>query len=228
MEESHMTTTRKETDSDPEEHPRVLHAAELGTLPDVGTGRPRLDPGPVGLAGDDVGLAGELRDPEAVNHVGGLERDERARRPRGVADRDVQLVGRHDPQLRIANLPPPLVPHHRDLDRVAGGRRPLDREDVPGCRQEQDDHDEKRHDGPRQLDLRAAVHLGRIAAVVSRAVPAADDRVDCHARHDDKDARDDRKHQERQVANGERRGGHRREYARRRWGRRRRDNVHAV
>src|SRR5207249_7090270 len=92
----------------------------------------------------------------------GLERDERARRPGGVADRDVQLVGRHDSQLRIADFPPPLVPHHRDLERVAGGRRPLDREDVPGRRQEQDDHDEKGHDGPRQLDLRAAVHLRRI------------------------------------------------------------------
>src|SRR2546422_2245999 len=44
---------------DPEQHARVLHAAELGTLPDVRARRTRLDPGPVGLAGDDVGLAGE-------------------------------------------------------------------------------------------------------------------------------------------------------------------------
>src|SRR5689334_25144363 len=69
---------------DPEEHPRVLDAAELGTLPDVRAGRPRLDPGPVDLAGDDVGFARELRDPEAVNHVGRLERDERACRPAGA------------------------------------------------------------------------------------------------------------------------------------------------
>ena len=80
-----------------EEHARVLHAAELGALPDVGARRPRLHPRPVALAGDDVHLARELGDPEAVNHVGRLQRDERGRRPGDVADRDVQLVGGHDP-----------------------------------------------------------------------------------------------------------------------------------
>src|SRR5207244_7107728 len=42
---------------DPEEHPRVLHAAELGTLPDVRAGRPGLEPSTVVIDWDDVGLA---------------------------------------------------------------------------------------------------------------------------------------------------------------------------
>src|SRR2546430_11316370 len=91
---------------------------------------------------------------------------------------------------------------------------PLDGKDVAGGGEEQDDHDEERHHRPRQLDLRAAVHLGRLATVVSRAAPVANDRVDRQAGDDDEDDGDDGQHEKGQLADGERRRGYRREDAR--------------
>ena len=86
----------------------------------------------------------------------------------GVAHRHVELVGGDDPELRVADLPPPLVPDDGDLERVRRRRAPLDRVDVAGGHQEQHDDDQERHHRPRELDLGAPVHLGRLAALVAR------------------------------------------------------------
>ena len=131
-----------------------------------------------------------------MDHVDGLERDERRRRPGVVADRDVQLVGGHDAQPRIADLPPPLVPHDGHVHRIGRRGVPLDGEDVAGRGQEQDDDDEEWYDRPRQLDLRTAVHLRGVASVLARAAPVAHDGVERHAGDDDEDERDHREHQE--------------------------------
>ena len=83
--------------------------------------------------------------------------------------RDVDLVRGDDPELRIANLPPPLVTDNGDLERVRRLRASLDPPDVPRGDQEQDDDDQERHHRPRQLDLRAAIHLRRLDLWVRRA-----------------------------------------------------------
>ena len=95
---------------DPERHPAVLDAAELGALPRILARLLGLEPEPGLAVGEDVALAREPRRPEAVDHVRRAH-PERHRLPH----RDVQLVGRGDVELRVAELPPPLVPD--DLDR---------------------------------------------------------------------------------------------------------------
>ena len=75
-------------DVDDERHVRVLRAAEFGALAaidaDLASGAMR----DVGVAaGDQVLLAGEVRHPEAVDDVVGLEHDARRH-----ADRQVKLV----------------------------------------------------------------------------------------------------------------------------------------
>jgi hypothetical protein len=75
---------------------------------------------PVGLhaqhvraAGDHVELAGERRHPEAVDHVGGLERE--LDRP---SHRDADLV--RGLELGVAHAPPPLLAGHLDAQRGLG------------------------------------------------------------------------------------------------------------
>src|ERR1700761_5690901 len=53
-----------------EGHVCMLRTAKLRTLPTVNTGVIRLDPLLVGLTGDGLGLARQLRHPECVDHVG--------------------------------------------------------------------------------------------------------------------------------------------------------------
>ena len=83
-------------------------------------GRMRIHPHLVDAVRNQVGLAGELRNPEAVVGVGGQQLQERRSRPRRIAHRNVQLVGRDDAERRIAVLPPELMPDDRDFE---GGRR---------------------------------------------------------------------------------------------------------
>ena len=166
----------------------MLRSAELGALPQVHPRLPGVDPGRVDLVRDQVGLAREAGDPEAVRHVGGEEGQKRGRGTGGVADRQVQLVGRHDPERGIAELPPPLPADDRDLQ-GAGRLRPiLDLEDRAGGRQPEDDHDEDRDHRPRHLDLEAAVDLGRLGVVVA-GTAAEPDHGHGEQREDDQEDR---------------------------------------
>ena len=161
-------------DDDSQKHLRVLRPAELGALPQVHPGQPGIDPRRVDLVRDQVGLPRETGDPEAVRHVGGEEGQKRGRGMGGIADRQVQLVGRDDPERGIAELPPPLPADDRDLQ-SAGRLGPiLDLEDRPGGRQPEDDHDQDRDHRPRHLDLEAAVDLGRLGVVVAGPTPETD------------------------------------------------------
>ena len=75
------------------------------------------------------------------------------------------------PELRVAELPPPLVADDRDLERAGRPRRVLDLVDHARGRQ----RTARRRSGsgdhrPRHLDLRAAVDLRRLRRVVARAL----------------------------------------------------------
>src|SRR6266481_993364 len=127
----------------------------------------------------------------------------------------VGLVRDDDAELRVADLPPPLVPDDRDFESLWNRRAPFDREDVPGRHQEQDDDDQDRDDGPGQLDLQASVHLGRLSPVITLAASKAHDGVDGQSGHDEEDGAGYDEHDPYQLASGIGRGGDRREDTRR-------------
>ena len=197
-------------------HPGVRKAAELGALAEVDA---RLIGGdlPVGDATwDGVALAVQGRNPVTVDDVaaGDLEFDL-------LTGRDHQLVGRDDVGRRevawigqvdaiepvevVAVLPPPLLAdyHHR---RLPGGRLTVDGqrhgivlagvEVGEGRDGEHPDHDEdqRRHEGPEDLEAEVAVDLFRIllvAVVVAEPPPqvagaAEDDHEHDAGNHEDR------------------------------------------
>ena len=94
---------------DTKEHLGVLSAAVLGTLADVHAGFVWLHPHGVDAIGDEVGLAGELRNPEAVVGVSRTQGDERRGAMRWIADGNVEFVGGDDTKRRITEFPPELM-----------------------------------------------------------------------------------------------------------------------
>jgi hypothetical protein len=95
----------------------VLHAAEFRALDAIHARRVCPQPELVVMPRDEILLATEVRRPEAVDHVVGVEPDQR-----GAADRKVNLVRESHAVLRyrilILHLPPPLV--SGDADGQAG------------------------------------------------------------------------------------------------------------
>src|SRR5439155_9835697 len=89
---------------DEEDHVGVLEPAELSALPSIDPCVARLDGHVVDATGDHVGLARELRHPEAVEDVRGAET-----KLDRLADGDVDVVRGDHALLRVANLPPPLM-----------------------------------------------------------------------------------------------------------------------
>lgn len=157
-------------DVDAQEHFGVLRAAVLGTLTDVHAGFVRLDPHRVDAIGDEVGFAGELRNPKTVVGIGGNQFDEGGRPVCRVTHRNVELVGGDDAERRIAELPPELMTSGRDFDCAWGRDRLLNGvNDARGSKEEYQD-DEDRDNRPRQLHLIAAIDLGRLAPILRSAV----------------------------------------------------------
>jgi hypothetical protein len=142
-----------------EHHAGVLGSAELGAGPAEGAGDFRLEPERIMPAGKDVALSGELGNPEAVQHVHrGHPQVDR------LANRDMHLVRGNHPQIGVAELPPPLMADHLDLDHIAGGivrglEDGLDR----GHRDRGEN--ERGNDGPGHFQKRAAVGLPRLRIV---------------------------------------------------------------
>ncbi len=91
----------------------MLNSAVLRALAKKDSGALRVHPHSVRMVGNQVGLAGEFRDPEAVVGVGRKQGQERRSRMRGIAHRDVQFIRCNDPQLRVAKLPPVLMSDRR-------------------------------------------------------------------------------------------------------------------
>src|SRR3954469_3555512 len=85
--------------SDRECHMRVLCPAKFGALPAVNSWIPGGELYRILLSGDQVHLAGQARNPEAVNDVGGLElhRD-------GLPNRHADLIRGYKTQMRTIGL----------------------------------------------------------------------------------------------------------------------------
>ncbi len=151
-------------------HPSVLDAAELGALTRVIALRLRREPHPGLPIGKHVALGCELGNPEAVNDVvaGHAKRD----RP---PHRDVQLISRGQVELGIAELPPPLVPHHLDGERVFA-RDGVGLEDGSHRGHRDGRQDQGRNDGPDDLDR--SVPVGLMWLRVSGLPPEAEDGVE--------------------------------------------------
>jgi hypothetical protein len=98
----------------------VLYTAVLGALAEKDSGAVRINPHPVGMVGNQIGLPREFRDPEAVVSVGGKQVQECRGRTLRIAHWDVQLIRGNDPQHWIAKLPPVLVSDRGDFH---GARR---------------------------------------------------------------------------------------------------------
>jgi hypothetical protein len=94
----------------------VLQPAELRALAEVLARLVGLQDQRVGVVVQQVHLAAQRRHPEAVDHVRGrqLQGD-------GTPHRDVELVGRRDPLIGVADLPPPLVPDDLHDERFPWG-----------------------------------------------------------------------------------------------------------
>ena len=110
-----------------ERHQRVRAAAVLRALAAEHARLIRAQAQVRGAARDHVHLAAEVRHPEAMDDVGGLQREED-----GTAGGNADLVGGGDrgpPVLRIGDAPPPLLAHHLDAERavIIGGTAVLAR-----------------------------------------------------------------------------------------------------
>ena len=134
-------------------HVGVRRAAELRALTVVLAGCVGRQHDARHAAGDRVALAPEPGDPEAVDDVG--PRDLEAHRAPG---RKVEIGRRRDPEIRVLEFPPPLVPDHLHAKGVLRwrGLRPEDRRHR---REGDEDQDQRREDCPGELQLEAAAHL---------------------------------------------------------------------
>ena len=103
-----------------QQHLGVLRAAILRALAEIDSRTRRVDPHLVHAIRNQVGLAAQLRDPEAVVGVGRQQLQECGRGMRGIAHRNVQFVCRDDAELRIPELPPELMADDGDVE----SRRP--------------------------------------------------------------------------------------------------------
>ena len=137
----------------------------------------RIDPHRIFLIRDDVSLAGKARHPEAMRDVGRLEIEKGRRGILRIAQRHVQLVGGDDAEVRVAELPPPLMRDDVDAERARRPRRCLHR--IYGAGGDEDEH-QYNDDGDRrpcELDRAAAIHLRRLAGVVAGAGAKSHDAV---------------------------------------------------
>src|SRR5437016_784537 len=132
----------------------MLNPAVLRALTKKDSGAQWVHPHSVRMVGNQVGLTREFRDPEAVVSVSRKQGQERRSRIRGIAHRDVQLIRCNDPQLRVAKLPPVLVPDGSDLDGARWLGSILNRMEYSRRCQEQDDNDENGNDRPRSEERR--------------------------------------------------------------------------
>ncbi len=144
----------------------MLHPAELPALPDIHTRHVRINPHLVDVVGNVVDLAGKLRDPERMPHVGRHQLHKGRLGTLLGAHRHVQFVCHDDPVLGVAILPPELVAYNRHVERGRRLRCVLDGEDHTCGGQEHHDDDNDRDDRPGQLDLRRTINLRRLGVTI--------------------------------------------------------------
>lgn len=186
---------------DAKEHLGVLSAAVLGTLTDVHAGFVWLHPHGVDAIGDEVGLAGELRNPETVVGVSRTQGDERRRAMRRIADGNVEFVGGDDTKSRITEFPPELMTDGGDLNGAGRRHSLLNRMDNASGGKEKNQNGEDGDNRPGQFHLIAAIDLGRFAAIFRGAVTELPHGVDEERKDDDKDQSGNDEDEERKSVN---------------------------
>src|ERR1700694_538488 len=145
----------------------MLRPAILRALPQVEPRLARLDPHLIRVVGNQVGLAGQARHPEAVIGIGGERGEEGA-----LANWHMQLICGDYFVARVPILPPEPVPDDSHLERALSAWGILDAEDDSRRCEEQHHDDDDWSDGPRKLHLGASINLSRLAAVVGGWPPA--------------------------------------------------------
>ena len=160
-------------------HVGVGRAAELGALAVVLARRVGREDDAGHAAGNRIALAAELGHPEAVDDVGAGDLE--AHR---AAGREVEVAGGDDAELRVLELPPPLVPDDLHPEGVLR-RRGLRPEDRPHGREGDERQDDRRDEGPDDLEQRAAPHLPWDRLGVALAEPDdRDQEEDLHYQED--------------------------------------------
>ena len=162
-------------------HERVPEAAELGADDRVGAELRRRDLERVRLAGHGVLLLTELGHPERVQHVLGLDLQNRGAVDRHVEVRRDDAFGR---PVLVLEEPGELLGDHVDVERVLR-RRPVV---VQHDRADDGDHRDERGRDRRPDDLQAGVAVDRrpVAIVVGMDAEAPD-RVEDRGRDDRED-----------------------------------------
>src|SRR5208337_127799 len=107
----------------------------------------------------------------------------------------------------ITKLPPELMANGGDLQSGCRLGGVLDGLNRSGGGQKQHNHDQDWNNGPGQLDLRTAVHLGRFTPRVHRSPAEFHDGIDQQGADDDKYDSCNDKDQNRHIENGFGRGG---------------------
>src|SRR5262249_45542807 len=153
-----------------------------GTGAEIGARLMRLDPHVSRPIGDQVGLAGNPRDPKTMGDIGRLEREECRAPSEGITDGYMKFVRGYHAQLGVPDLPPPLLPDHRDLDRVRRLGRRLDFMNHSGRGEHEHEDDDERHRGPRRLYLSAPVDLRRLRTLRSSRSAKSHQAVDNESR----------------------------------------------
>src|SRR6202171_1335579 len=118
---------------DAEKHLGMLCSTILSALTQVESVLLRVKPHRIGVVGNQVGLTGQTRNPEAVVCICGEQSDESRGRVSRITHGHVQLIRGHDLQTRIAILPPELMANGDHLYRVGRPGSLLDAGDHP-CR----------------------------------------------------------------------------------------------
>src|SRR5882724_11121022 len=96
----------------------------------------------------------------------------------GVAHRDVQFVCCDYSQLRISELPPVLMSNRGDLYSARRFWSILNRVDDSRGGQEHDHDNQNWNDRPSQFNLRASIHLSRLAAGILCSGTELNDGID--------------------------------------------------
>jgi hypothetical protein len=89
----------------------------------------------------------------------------------------MQFIRGHDPECWIAVFPPELMANGGNLDRVVESRGLLQAGNHSRRCHEKCHNNEDWDDGPSELNLIAAVHLGRLASIVILSLPELHDGV---------------------------------------------------
>src|SRR5258708_7912187 len=95
----------------------------------------------------------------------------------GIVPRVWQFFGCTDPQPRISKLPPVLMSNRGDLYSARRFWSILNRVDYSCRGQEEHNDNQNWNDRPRHLNLRAPVHLSRLAAGIHRSRTELDDGI---------------------------------------------------